>query len=91
MAHYLVEIKRSLEANGWVYDSTVDDNVRKRAEGATFSMSDHIRAMVFALLSNRTPWKRIKAKVEQIDELFDGYDAEVIKNTNPENYIQGIC
>ena len=46
MAHYLVEIKRSLEANGWVYDSTVDDNVRKRAEGATFSMSDHIRAMV---------------------------------------------
>ena len=90
MAHYLVEIKRSLEANGWVYDSTVDDNVRKRAEGATFSMSDHIRAMVFALLSNRTPWKRIKAKVEQIDELFDGYDAEVIKNTNPENYIQGI-
>ena len=89
-SHYLFEIKRSLEANGWEYDSSVDDSVRARANGATFSMSDHIRAMVFALLSNRTPWKRIKRKEAQIDQLFDGYDAETIKTTAPEVYIKGI-
>lgn len=89
-SHYLFEIKKSLEANGWEYDSSVDDSVRARANGATFSMSDHIRAMVFALLSNRTPWKRIKRKEAEIDQLFDGYDAETIKNTDPEVYIKGI-
>ena len=89
-SHYLFEIKRSLEANDWEYDSSVDDNVRARANGATFSMSDHIRAMVFALLSNRTPWKRIKRKEAQIDQLFDGYDAATIKTTDPELYIKGI-
>ena len=88
--HYLYDLKRSLEAYGWVYDSTVDENVAARKAGHVFTMSEHIRAMVFALLSNRTPWKRIKSKVGKIDAIFNGYDPETIKNTAPEVYIAAI-
>lgn len=88
--HYLYDLKRSMEANGWVYDSTVDDTVALRNAGHTFTMSEHIRAMVFALLSNRTPWKRIKRKVEKIDEIFNGYNPETIKLTKPEVYTAAI-
>ena len=60
--HYLFDIKASLESNGWIYDTMVDDNVKARSNGKKYTINEHIRALIFALLSNRTPWKRIKSK-----------------------------
>lgn len=90
LRHYLFDIKANLEANGWEYDATVDDNVMDRKNGKVFTINEHIRAMIFALLSNRTPWKRIKSKISEIDAIFDNYDPMVIKGTNPEEYISKI-
>jgi len=88
--HYLYDIKANLEANGWEYDSTVDDSVRARQNGKNFTLNEHIRAMIFALLSNRTPWKRIKKKIADVDAIFAGYDPETIKQTAPSEYVKAI-
>ncbi len=90
LRHYLFDIKANLEANGWSYDTSVDDNVMARKSGKVFTINEHIRAMIFALLSNRTPWKRIKGKIPEIDAIFDNYDPAVIKATDPEEYISKI-
>ena len=61
-----------------------------RKSGKIFTINEHIRGMIFALLSNRTPWKRIKGKIPEIDAIFDNYDPLVIKEKDPEEYISKI-
>ena len=38
LRHYLFDIKANLEANGWEYDTTVDDNVMDRKNGKVFTI-----------------------------------------------------
>ena len=96
--HYLQIIKDSLEANGWRYNASIDSQIARRRAGDRFSINEHIRAMVYAMLSNRVPWHRISNKVDRIDQIFGrdintgvyGYDASVLKNTDPNEYIRAL-
>jgi len=88
--HYLLIIKDYLDSKGLRYDGPFMNQIKLRAEGKVFSFSEHLKGIIYALLSNQTKWKRIEPKLPQIDKMFFDYDVEKIKATNAEYFYNGL-
>ncbi len=66
------------------------DWIRQRKAGKTFTMSEHIRALVYSQLSNNRPWMQIESHIHQIDHIFFAYDKEKILGTSPDYFLDEI-
>lgn len=64
--------------------------IEQRAAGKRFSMSEHIRGMIYALLSNYRSWEQIEDHIEQIDNIFFHYDADRILSTPADYFTQQL-
>lgn len=64
--------------------------IQQRSEGKCFSMSEHIRALIYSQLSNNRPWMQIEANIDRIDEIFFHYDKERILNTSSDYFVEEI-
>lgn len=64
--------------------------IAQRESGKTFTFNEHIRALVYSLLTNQTRWVRIVPNLPKIDQLFLNYDRIKILNTNWEVFYKGI-
>lgn len=64
--------------------------IQQRKSGRTFTTADHIRALVYAQLSNNRPWAQIEAHIHQIDQIFFGYDKEKILATPYDYFLNEI-
>lgn len=53
------------------------------AYAAPLTLSDHIKAMLYAQLSNNRPWQPIYNNRLTIDAIFSHYDAEALKKADP--------
>ncbi|MBE6794023.1 MAG: hypothetical protein E7532_03660 [Ruminococcaceae bacterium] len=53
-------------------------------------LTEHIRTMVYAQLSNNRPWEPIVANIDKIDEIFGGFDLDFINNTEPHIFVEEI-
>lgn len=69
----------------------------KRAGGDEFTVSDHIRAMVYSMLTSGAPWNRIEPYIDLqtgrigiVDEIFCQYDTDVLLHTDPEELCDKI-
>ena len=69
----------------------------KRAGGSVFDLSDHIRAMVYSMLSSGITWERVESMTElatgritQLDGLFHHYDPDYILNCDPSDMRDSI-
>ena len=63
----------------------------KRQAGYHFSFEEHIKAMVYSLLSAQKPWVQVEPKLNLIDEIFKGYGAEYVKSEDPQVLISKVC
>ncbi|MCI8332314.1 MAG: hypothetical protein HFE78_05775 [Clostridiales bacterium] len=68
----------------------IKHQIDRRKSGDTFSISDHIRAMVYSLLSSGIVWDRIEneidlptGKILSVDEIFHQYEPEYILESDP--------
>ncbi|WP_026507234.1 hypothetical protein [Butyrivibrio sp. MC2013] len=61
-----------------------------REHGKEFDLEDHIRALIYALLTNQRKWSDVEPKLPQIDNLFFNYDLEKIKEHDGEYFERGI-
>lgn len=66
------------------------NNLKRRREGNKFSMQEHLSTMIFAQLSNQRPWKPIADNSDKIREIFHDFDAEFLKNADPEELTNQI-
>ena len=64
--------------------------VLERARGKKFSLSDHIRAMVYSLLTNQRKWSDVEPKLNDIDRLFFMYDPNEIKKHDGAYFEKGV-
>lgn len=64
--------------------------IKKRKEGYSFQLEDHIEGMVFALLSNQRPWKPISDNYEEIKKIFYGFDIDYLKNVDPDVLVNAL-
>lgn len=69
----------------------------KRIKGKTFSLEDHLRAMVYSMLTSQTMWARIAKDIDptskrliHVDEIFFQYDPEKLVSCNPEEVIREL-
>ena len=56
----------------------------------SLALSDHVKAMVYAQLSNNRPWQPIYDNRLKIDSIFSHYDTDLLKKANPANLVDEI-
>ena len=69
----------------------IKHQIDRRKQGGTFSIEDHIRAMVYSMLSSGISWQRVEGGIDNdtgksipIDEIFHQYSVEKIMQFSPE-------
>ena len=60
------------------------------AEGISFSLSDHIRGMILAMLSLQRDFGPIEKHICDIEKIYYYYDAEKIKAADPEALTKAV-
>lgn len=78
----------------------IKKQIDKREKGGTFKLGDHIRAMVYSMLSAGMKWEKVEKYIDEdtsritvVDEIFHQYDCEVLLQCNPSdlrNEIKGL-
>lgn len=58
----------------------------RRLQGKQFTLQDHVRGLILSLLSNQRRWHQIADHLCKIDQIFFHYDAERIKETDPNQF-----
>ena len=80
------------------WESTyIHKQILKRKNGEAFSISDHIRAMVYAMLSANARWGRIEkdsclkmGNIPAIDEIFCGYEPKELQNADSQKIYNAV-
>ena len=81
-----VEILRALEKyyNNPKTKEEFDEQFKPYNPQKPYTLSDHIRCMILAMLSANRPWGPIEAHLKELDEIFFHYDAKKLKAADPE-------
>ena len=87
---FLDVIREFLDSKGLGHSTSLTDEIQKRKEGKKYSIQDHIRGLVYSMISNQTKWYRIEPHLTEIDQLFYNYDPDEIIATNPEYFCNKI-
>lgn len=88
--NYLMVIRNYLESKGLIYNSSLTAEIKKRKNGKKYTIRDHIRGMVYFMLSHQTKWYRIEPHLPEIDELFYNYDPDKILREDPMYFCEGL-
>ena len=87
---YLEVIRDFLESKGLGYNTSLTAEIEKRKAGKQYALQDHIRGMVYSMLTNQTQWYRVEPHLPEIDKLFFDYDPDKILSTEPGYFYHGI-
>lgn len=75
----------------------VKKQIEKREQGEHFTISDHIRGMVYAMLSSGISWERVEKDIDEstgrilsIDKIFHNYDADTLLSCSVETLKEEI-
>ena len=79
-------------ANNKLWENTyIKKQIDKRKSGGTFTIGDHIRAMVYSMLSSGIVWARIEkyidndtSQITAIDDIFFQYQPDLLLQCSPE-------
>lgn len=112
IAEFVVQMDKQLRndlfvKNGVLQEKKLWENtyikhqLNKRNEGGTFTKNDHIRAMVYSMLSSGIVWERVEkdidiktGRIKPIDDIFHNYDVDYILHCNPDQLadeIKNLC
>ena len=63
---------------------------QKAKSGTAFSLCDHVRGMVYAMLSSNRPWVGIEQNMDNIDAIFHHFDVDYLLTVSPEELTRQI-
>ena len=87
------EIIRTMEAHNYDWHQEIQkiEQAQEKRKGMTeFSLAAHVKAMVYAMLSNNRPWKKIEENSEKVDAVFHGFDVDYLLTASPEELEQKL-
>lgn len=87
---FLFQMRDYLEQTGQLYSTTLPKLMEERRVGKIFDFSEHLKGLIYALLSAQTKWYRIAPNLPDIDRLFSNYDTKAILLHKSSYYINGI-
>lgn len=73
-----------------LYENQSNEYFERRNAGHVFSEEEHVKALIYALLSSNRQWKGIEKNKGKIDKIFFNYDIPRIKQTEPQYFIDEI-
>ena len=92
-----------LKRNGVIQKKKLWENtyskhqIDKRNDGAVFSLQDHIRGMVYSMLSAGIVWARVESGIDEasgriapIDDIFVQYDVDRLMELSPQKLRDGM-
>lgn len=86
----LVDENGNLQKKKLWKNTYIKKQIEKRKNGGTFILEDHIRAMVYSMLSAGIAWERIEkyidndtSQITAIDEVFQQYNYELLLQSDP--------
>lgn len=90
--------KYGAEAQKMFWENTfIKKQIVKRIEGNFFDIQDHIKAMVYSMLSTRSKWSRLKkyfdidtGEIIEVDKIFGNYRPEYILSCNPDELVEQL-
>lgn len=88
--HHLLKIKDYLVSIGKWEENVTNANLKKRAEGYTFTDKEHLQNLIYAFLTAQRPWKPIVPHLSEIDEIFCNYDFAEIKKQDYHKFLDDI-
>lgn len=75
----------------------IKKQIDKRENGGIFTVSDHIRAMVYSMLTSGASWNRVEPRIViqtgrilLIDKIFYQYDVDKLLSTDPTELVSKI-
>lgn len=71
-------------------DTSILDAVETRKNGKSFSIKEHIRGMIFSLLSNQRDWGAIYENKKVIEQIFFNFDKNKLKNTDYMYFVNAL-
>lgn len=83
-------IHQTLPAGRQWQGSYIKMQIERREKGISFSLTDHVKAMIYSMLSAETPWERIEDNKDAIDALFLGYDPEKLMKVDPAVLVESL-
>lgn len=81
----------------WLADNNIakidssQAKMQQRKDGKTFTIEEHLKGMIFSLLSAQMVWKKIEENEQQIDELFFHYNPQEIKEHDWQYFVNGLA
>ena len=87
---YLDVIRDFLEQKGLLYDSYMLEEIKLRRNGKKYTLRDHVKGMIYSMLSAQTKWYRIQEHLTEIDKLFYDYDPDCILTADPSQFVEGL-
>ena len=95
MSNYIEfkEIVDTMEAQNYDWRKEIRDIEQaqeKRKNKTDFSLAEHVRTMVYAMLSNNRPWERIAENSEKIDAIFQNFNINYLLTASPEELEQKL-
>ena len=64
--------------------------IEERRNGRTFSKREHLRALIYAQLSNNRRWMQVEKRLDEIDEIFFDYDRDRLMEASPDELSERI-
>lgn len=83
-------LEEYLNKKNFDVDKTVLKAIEDRKNGKSFSFNEHIKGLVFSLLSSQRDWSEIHKNRQYIENLFFNFDKQKIKNTDYHDFIKGL-
>lgn len=89
MEQYLNE---NVQENKLWKNTYINEQIVKRKQGGNFELSDHIRAMVYSMLSSRTEWAKIQPHIEsgEIDKIFCNFLSDKLLQCKSEELLDQL-
>lgn len=86
------QLRRNLTKIQLFENTHVAKQIERREQGQFFTLPDHIRGMVYAMLSSGISWKQVENGIEEqtgritaLDEILYNYDPDKLLSANPED------
>lgn len=88
-------LKITLKNNDVDFETIISDfgqveAAEKRDNGYKFSLDEHLKALIYAMLSNRRRWVDIVDKLPQIDKIFFNFDTNKLESCDTEELLNEI-
>lgn len=88
-------LKLTLTKNNINYNKMIDEMgqveaTEKRRNGQEFTLKEHIKGLVFAMLSNQRPWGPIDDNYDKIGDIFLQYSPDKLQKVDPREIVQKI-